>query len=350
MFWHVLKSGGTTIKLMYAQCYRLVEACETGVLVEAEQEQRRNQPSQQQQLLPSVDEGQGGHPSPWEWMQQQQQQQQAQNSAVDLDSPQRRRRLEPMPYSPSEEELDGNDAKLAQQEAAGQLRVVISEDGRRYVNVDVTTPDGILHASELGFASSDLADVLFTPLLLESAQSLVTSSGRRGRAFALFRHPVERVVSIFHYLQRATWEPTYDPRYASWTVDEYANSPECESNWMVRSLIDKMTGPLSPDDVLVAKDVLRRKCLVGLLDRMEESVVRFHRYFGFGDEEALRCARDRFVGKGSGSNSHTHPKLDRRSETWAILERKNSLDLRLYEYAQQLFVEQGELLRREKVI
>ena len=32
IFWHILKSGGTTVKLMYAQCYGLVETCETGVL------------------------------------------------------------------------------------------------------------------------------------------------------------------------------------------------------------------------------------------------------------------------------------------------------------------------------
>ena len=225
------------------------------------------------------------------------------------------------------------------------LRVVISEDGRKYVNVDVTTPEGIIKASQLGFAASNLADVIFTPLLLESSELLLNKDTNRGRMFAVFRHPIDRVVSIFYYLQSATWEPTYNPQYAAWTIDEFARSPYCESNWMVRSLTNKMEGPLSLDAIEIAKEVLRRKCLVGLMDRMEESIVRFHTYFGFGDEAALLCSQQTFASKGSSkSNSHSHPKLDEQSETYEILRVKNELDIRLYEYAKELFEEQGKLL------
>ena len=106
-----------------------------------------------------------------------------------------------------------------------------------------------------------------------------------------------------------------------------------------------MEGPLSPDDIEIAKEVLRRKCLVGLMDRMEESIVRFHTYFGFGDEAALLCSQQTFASKGSSkSNSHSHPKLDEQSETYEILRVKNELDIRLYEYAKELFEEQGKLL------
>ena len=278
IFWHVLKSGGTTIKLMYAQCYHLVEACETGVLIDAEQKQQ----------FPPPDEG---------------------NTQL------------------------GN-----------QMRIVTEEDGRRYVNVDVTTPEGIKKASQLGFSSSNLADVIFTPLLTESAQSLLDGDTHKGRMFALFRHPVERLVSIFYYLQGATWEPTYNPIYAQWTIDDYAQSEYCESNWMVRALLDKMTGPLSGEDIMVAKEVLRRKCIVGLMHRMEDSIVRFHSYFGFGDDNALQCSKDNFVRKGTAQNTHKHPKLDQNSATWEILEKKNGLDLMLFEHAQQLFEEQGKWL------
>jgi len=324
IFWHVLKSGGTTIKLMYAQCYHLVEACETGELIDANQNQ---QEQGQQPQLPPILEGkpQEDHPSPWEWMQQQQQQQQVQVDA----NPDQQRRLE------------------TQQK--NQLRVVLSEDGRKYVNVDTSTPEGILKASQLGFASSHLADVMFTPLLSESAELLLDANSL-GRMFALFRHPVERVISIFYYLQGATWEPTYNPEYAQWTIDDYARSPYCESNWMVRSLTNKMTGPLSGDDILVAKEVLRRKCLVGLMEGMDESITRFHSFFRFGDEDALKCSREQFANKGAGTNSHSHPTLDQTSETWAILAQKNTLDIRLYEYAQELFEEQGKWLKKQKLI
>ena len=117
---------------------------------------------------------------------------------------------------------------------------------------------------------------------------------------------------------------------------------------MVRSLTGKMEGPLYIDDIMMAKEVLRRKCLVGLMDRMEESIVRFHYYFGFGNENALQCSKERFVSKESARNRHEHPQLDRSSSTWKILEKKNGLDLMLFEHAQQMFEEQGKWLKREK--
>ncbi|KAL9183168.1 hypothetical protein ACHAXT_004955 [Thalassiosira profunda] len=323
VFWHILKSGGTTVKLLYAQCYGLVEACETGALVDAEGAQLQQQqalPEEQSQrpALSSEAAQQNEYPSPWEWMQQQ--------------------------ISPGEE--DNQRQRRLEQNA---LRVVTAEDGRKYVNVDVTTPEGIARASQLGFASSQLADVMFTPLLIESADALL-GQHRKGRLFALFRHPINRVVSIFYYLQNAMWEPTYSPAYADMTIEEYATSPYCESNWMVRSLTGKMTGPLSPEDILVAQEVLKRKCLVGLMDRMEESLVRYHNYFRFGNDAALQCAREHFAKKGSGQNTHRHPKLDPGSEAWKTLQVKNELDIRLYDFARELFVEQGNWMKKENLL
>jgi hypothetical protein len=303
VFWHVLKSGGTSIKLMYAQCYHLVEACETGAHI--------------------VDVGDVGNDN-------------------DATPP-------PPPPPP--------------------LRVVTSEDGRKYVNVDVTTTSGILDASRLGFAYSNIADVVFTPLISETATYLLGGGGdiandggggggggsrRRGRMFALFRHPVHRVVSIFYYLQSATWEPTYDPIYATWTIDEYARSEYCESNWMVRTLVNKMTGPLEPEDVQVAMEILKRKCLVGLMEDMEGSVSRFHDYFRFRTpyRDALNCSRRNYATKGgnAGQNGHAHPTLDPNGEAYAILERKNMLDVRLYDYARELYAEQGAWMMEKKLI
>ncbi|KAL7431616.1 hypothetical protein ACHAXH_001535 [Discostella pseudostelligera] len=348
IFWHILKSGGTTIKLMYAQCYHLVEACETGVLIDDTSQQRRLQHQQQQGI-------------------------------VDDSFNNKQRRLIPMSWTPDAPTLlpipqhheEGNEYKEEPNEQPQQqqppLRIVISEDGRKYVNVDVTTPEGIHRASQLGFASSQLADVIFTPLIGESAESLFSNnnddttaarSSRKGRMFALFRHPIQRVTSIFYYLQSAMWEPTYNPEYAQWTLHEYANSPYCESNWMVRSLVQKMTGPLVPEDVLIAQEILRRKCLVGFMEEMEESIRRFHSYFhsrylGMEEDgnEALYCAIEHFAKKGlSGQNSHGHPTLDETSETYEILATKNQLDIRLYEFAKELFVEQGKWMKEKKML
>jgi hypothetical protein len=370
VFWHILKSGGTSIKLMYAQCYHLVEACEVGAALidttnpymEAEQLQQQ----QQQESSQIIETETASELSPWEWMQQQlvqtaetqqqqQHQQQEQNENGDNNDNNndvRRRGL-------IEEQQH-----LQQEEEQNQLRIVMSEDGRKYINVDVTTIEGIQLASQRGFATSTLPNVMFTPLLLDTSNYLL-SPQRKGRMFAIFRHPISRVTSIFYYLQSATWEPTYNPAYAGMTIDDYASSPYCESNWMVRSIRNKMTGPLTVDDYHIAKEILHQKCIIGLLDYMEESVIRFHSYFKFNTpyEDALNCAIRNFAikesGGGGGSSSSkgkqnagrtNHPLLDTNSATYKLLEQKNMLDIRLYEYAKELFIEQGEWMKAKNMI
>lgn len=124
---------------------------------------------------------------------------------------------------------------------------------------------------------------------------------------------------------------------------------------MVRSLVNKLEGPLDPDDVKIAKEILNQKCLVGLMDRMEESVLRFHNYFGFDNDAALNCALEQYTSKSKGSrteeqNSHTHPLLDPKGETYELLAKKNRLDIVLYEYAVRLFDEQGVWMKEHKLI
>mmetsp|Transcript_7877 Transcript_7877/g.16802 ORF Transcript_7877/g.16802 Transcript_7877/m.16802 type:complete len:455 (+) Transcript_7877:107-1471(+) len=355
VFWHILKSGGTTIKLMYAQCYNLVEACETGLVVD---QKRQHTPemtpqewiSQQQQTNAQHLSGGGSQTylgassaeltlGPGDWMQQQAQTP-VQDHGSTMISP--AEWFQQQAIQASEQQLQQGYGQRRLQ--TDELSVVESEDGRRYVNVDVTTPEGIAHAAQLGFAASPaLTDVMFTPLLVDGAGALLN---RNGRLFSVFRHPVLRVVSNFYYLQNAIWEPTYDEVFATWTIDDYAKSEVVESNWMVRSLLNKMVGRMEPSDILVAKETLKQKCLVGLIDDMEGTIRRFHDYFGFGSDDSLDCALQNFSRKQSGSsNSHNHPQLDPTSETWALLSKKNQLDLELFTYAKQLFVEQGQWLK-----
>lgn len=91
------------------------------------------------------------------------------------------------------------------------------------------------------------------------------------------------------------------------------------------------------------------------MDRMEESVLRFHAYFGWREEEALDCAKKQYISKSNGSrveeqNSHSHPTLDPKGETYASLAKKNRLDIVLYEYAVRLFDEQGKWMRDQNLI
>jgi len=193
-----------------------------------------------------------------------------------------------------------------------------------------------------------MAEIIFSPLLYESSTHLFTPDNQ-GQMFAMFRNPVDRVVSLFHYLRSATWEPTYNPVLQNMTLQEYADSELAESNFIVRALVDKMEGEVTLNDVELAKEILRRKCVVGLLDKWEESMDRFDNYFGFqphGDrhEEARRCRMQ--LRESGGSNKHPHPRVNHTSEEYATLERINTLDLILYDYIHELFLEQGMLTNR----
>jgi len=70
-------------------------------------------------------------------------------------------------------------------------------DRSPFVNIDSTTVDGIRRARDMGFADAQLADVVVSPYVFET-NDLFTRTAR-GRLFSVFRHPVERAVSMFYY-------------------------------------------------------------------------------------------------------------------------------------------------------
>jgi hypothetical protein len=65
---------------------------------------------------------------------------------------------------------------------------------RRYVNVDITTQEGLNRAKELHLTESGMADVVVSPLLQEAAHTLfddaIAIMGRQARLFTILRNPV----------------------------------------------------------------------------------------------------------------------------------------------------------------
>jgi len=72
-----------------------------------------------------------------------------------------------------------------------------------FVNVDTTKIPGIERAKSLGLAESNLADFIVSPHIRELEQIFTPKA--RGRLFGIFRHPVDRAVSMFYYTQIAHW-------------------------------------------------------------------------------------------------------------------------------------------------
>jgi len=224
--------------------------------------------------------------------------------------------------------------------------VPADQDPSPFINVDTTTVAGIERAKQLGLAESGLADSIVTGFIFE-AETLF-SPDARGRLFTVFRHPVDRAVSLFYYLQVADWEPTYNPDLANWSIPDYARSPMIENNWMVRQLTNSYEGDLNEEHLKLAIEIVRRKFLVGLLHERERTMDRVEKFFRFQYRvmpENQESCRERLLTGGANSNAgNKKEKPKQGDEAWELIAWQNLLDIKLYDYVLELFEEQEALV------
>lgn len=216
----------------------------------------------------------------------------------------------------------------------------------RYVNVDTSTVQGIERAKSLGLAGSGMPHLVVSSLLHNAATMFTPAN--RGRMFTMFRHPVDRSVSLFHYIQDTQWRrrQTFQKELSDLTIDEYFKSGLAENNWMTRFLTNQITkGELNRNDLNQAKEVLRRKCLVGLLSEKGESFARFERFFGFPlkDDEEKECHEKKL--QWAWPLKHRHDQVEEGTALWDLVLSHNTYDLELYDYAQTLFQQQAQLFQ-----
>lgn len=160
-------------------------------------------------------------------------------------------------------------------------------------------------------------------------------SDHYARMFTFLRHPIERAASVYENHHKS------HDQISKMSFEEYAKSKYAENNWMVRYLSGKTSGEVTNDHLSVAKEVLRRKFVIGLLDKKEESAKRIGQFFapkwdpngeGMGEGCLSMVVND------------AEPKstIKEGNQAWNLLVWQNKLDMKLYEYAQQLFAQQGE--------
>ena len=213
----------------------------------------------------------------------------------------------------------------------------------KYVNVDTSNGPGIERAKSLGLAQSGMADVLITTLLYDGAS--VFDPNHRARLFTMFRHPVHRANSLFHFIQDTVWrrQETFDKVLSKITIEEYYKGGMGESNWMTRFLSNEHTSELDEGHLEVAKAIIRRKCLIGLMDEKSDSLARFEAYFGWKlRSEAERECHDKKL-NWAWPLKHRHDDVEEGSELWNLIAEHNTYDVLLYEYAEQLYREQGKM-------
>ncbi len=215
----------------------------------------------------------------------------------------------------------------------------------KFINVDVYTKEGIEKAKELGLASSGLVDVVSSRLVMEA--STLFTPDHPGLLFTLFRHPIHRAVSTFHYVQDTVWRRKKND-LADITIEEYFKSGSGENNFLTRYLTGRINNVLTEQDLNVAKEILRRKCVVGLLEDKVESMRRFDTIFGWkisssttSPEKNIDC-REQLLQWGW-SMHHEHDLVEEGSDVWNLILKLNEFDLQLYGYAKVLFQDQRRL-------
>ncbi len=213
---------------------------------------------------------------------------------------------------------------------------IVAVGNAKYVNVDMSNPAGIQRASAMHLGAYDMVDAISTPFLYETA-SIFQDVPNSGKCFTLLRHPVDRAVSLYHHYQSEDSNPN-TLQYKGLSIDEFAEQTT-ESNWMVRFLTNKRAGALSWHDLEAAKEMFGRKCLVGLVEKAEESIRRFERYFGWGDSNYNACVGERLA---NSDKRNQHDSFEG-TNAWEVLRKKNEYDVLLYEYAKNLYTQQSTM-------
>jgi len=220
------------------------------------------------------------------------------------------------------------------------LRVFEAFPNEKYLNVNLATPEGIERAARLGVVETGVVGAVFASRL-HQVSDIFHPPDNQGRCFTIMRHPVKRAVSLFYYLRQAATEKSYDDGFKFMTIDEYAKSNKAESDWMTRSLTQKLSAPgLRDEDLEEAKEFLRSKCLIGLVDKFDESKKRFEHYFGW-EKGDFQCENE--IMKDHFQHKLQYRDVKEGSPTFTALAARNKYDMKLYEYAVELFEEQRSI-------
>jgi hypothetical protein len=124
----------------------------------------------------------------------------------------------------------------------------LSTDYGLYLNVKPDSMVGIDHAKRLNLVPNGMADIYISQLLAYSTTTLFDST-HKARMIAMFRHPTKRIIDLFYYQQRATWEPNYDIDMAAMSLEKFEASDKLIDSFMIRLLLDCASTPKSPSSM-----------------------------------------------------------------------------------------------------
>lgn len=193
----------------------------------------------------------------------------------------------------------------------------------------MTTDSGLERARNFQIASSGLVNIIYSPLFHPVVEKIFDAN-HTGRMFTLVRHPVSRAIAVY----------LTSPNLAGMSMEQYIQSGQLQNNYLTRVLINKFQGELVNEDLEMALDTLRRKFIIGLSDRLPDSLERFKIFFGWPDYDATQagCFDKAIALSGELMNQTMAVEGD---NLWNAVLLQNNFDVQLYEYAKTLYSEQN---------
>mmetsp|Transcript_5640 Transcript_5640/g.8688 ORF Transcript_5640/g.8688 Transcript_5640/m.8688 type:complete len:407 (+) Transcript_5640:166-1386(+) len=218
----------------------------------------------------------------------------------------------------------------------------VFHDGAKHIPINFADLNSVNQDQLKGLA--DKTNLLVSHDLVQT-KDLFDEEGK-GQLWAWLRHPVDQQVSYFAHKKSLDQDhPEFDYQIGRYhTVAEWARSSTYVDNVMLRSLLGKpATGPVyfTKNDLDIAKELLRRKAHIGLLERKGESVARFVSHFPAVSPGFREC-EERLL-QWAWPNKNRHTGLEENTESYELLATRNEHDMELYNYAKQLFALQKPL-------
>lgn len=125
-------------------------------------------------------------------------------------------------------------------------------------------------------------------------------------------------------------------------------------NLLTRTLSGNKYSILTDADYEVAKEILKRKFIIGLYSNLQESLERFQLFFGWElNAQAAACQANELQRESTAhynrfatdaGSKDIHPGLTDDGAALEIIMSKNKIDLMLFDYAKFLFDYQGRSL------
>lgn len=224
---------------------------------------------------------------------------------------------------------------------ASKLQIV-HENGMKQVTADLTTKESRNKARDMGLKDANPNILLLSPNVYETAD--VFGGSFQAELWTWMRHPVERHISYYFYLKSLPiGHPQYNPSMQMLSLSDWTQTPMHSPNAMLATLLGVPTNPMgwTEIDLTIAKNLLRDKAKIGLLDQKTESVRRFMHGRQVGASGAREC-QERLLDY-AWTTKGRHDPVGKKSDAYQLLLQSNSLDMKLYEYAVYLFGEQASL-------